>query len=1819
MSDDDDEVEEEDEEEEELIVAEGRRRSSGRVRSGRRAYSPSDQPKQQLASKKPMNSEQAAEKKPKVARPPAPPVIYIDDDEDEEEEDEEEEEEEDDDDEEYVLPEDGGGEDGGGDEEESLVPWCLCEQVSYGTMIGCDNENCPIEWFHLSCVGLKDVQDTWYCPECCFEATGKDYGEEDDEEEAPAPKKKTSTSSSSSSSSSSMASRSNTKKAAPAKKNHKKKSADYEYEDDDSDLGDFSTAGINVDESRHLRFSSTGAVLSEQPVLRDVEGEDGAVTEETARFGLSDMDQEGLEAELHRLGKSRYALPQWDPNTLLQGGVGEDGSWEPGVGSAAPPPKAKPPPPLVLEGDEVVDDEVEFAILEGRAVGPARKPPRNRGNKLQQQKKLQEQSQPQLLLGGSIGAFAEPNAVEQLWGARGGGPQSKAARKAASKAQSATGMDGKRLPRALEVMLAEAHTFYIEGKYLEATTKLGEVVRQNPKLPDPYQTMGLIYEDTGDLNRALAMYFVAASNTAAHLARPFWTKVSAMAYDLGQYRRSLVATDKALRHVPVGEIDQGLSQTKLLLSLRMESFKRVESQMRKYAQRFPDDRDFMLECGDVYKETGRPDRAMLCYSQYFLSYLRKTRPQKEGVGGVEDEEEQEEDEEQLLLQQAAYSKEAVIPAAVLEKLFYCAVQVVELVFDATVSHTSFLVGSFVRVDMDVASNTIAAVVNYARTRTPPLQVPHEVVLSYILVLLRNKNADVQEVALKTLRALLQALAVEEEALRSNIVSNEGDREEDKSDDAATAKLAARAALEDDADLLASRIGICRQRLRVVQELHRLGMHTQALRMAKEVLLLTPVFTEAAAVTSSVAAASGSQPKPLSSNSRNAVALLELWSECALGYEKTHNFDNAFSCYRTAAALALTHGGLLKSFISPAPAGCDVGLQGSHSARVVEVLSKLCFFGRFTPLDTVNGQLETHAIISKQFLFPFFSAFAVSLDEALVYHAKKLVEEKAAAVLDDDDEYEDSAASKKRARKEEEEDGDVEGEEQPDCPRDCNSHHLTSVAAQSLLRLLVDFAILSWQLGDVDTFVAIVLPVALSRTSSSSTRAVAAGAEAGAAAANSNAAVEVHAGVKMKTRIYNLYALQTSLSVLRTRVAGVAAAPFFSWQSASLDVVSLFVSSLCDVIAPNSTLDMVLGAQTLRLLLTNLHVALMAISQARSEAGKDRLEDLQKHAATFAAAGVSSSVSQEFLRQQHRQATELQAILSASSEALARQQDEGQAATRPLRFALVSEPAEAAAAAAAAPADIAVPARITASDYLVCSLAPQRREVVRRESAALPPVFLRGKFNSDLHESLASCGGVIGTNEPPRLTYAQQPLASVLAPPFIVSNSLGQGETVNVQDLWSALTGSKRGRGTAQRPDAGAGKGAAKKKPRVSFSAQRTPTGASAAKAKPRGRAGDKAAKPKPKPKPKKKVKYADDDSDEDDSESDDDEGAATTPKSRGSTPGSTIRSRAKANPRRHAGGTVFASAAAEISPVAHAAAVMLANQAAKKCTYLPSFVPVFGGMTKPINGQVTPAIVAAAASGAACAQEGARLTPAQEKALQLALADCDERGIKWANMLAHSVLSQPESQSDPPFSSSLHAKLPLHYLYKHRTLGDPSPNSLANLVLAAHDQVSKKHYGDALRYYCDAYILDGEQPLVCLCMANLLLFLGHNLRCSDNSTTIFKALCVLDRYRVLRLAHAEKLRQNPPLPAEGVISVDPRALEQEVAFNIGRALHELRLYGLARESYVRCLEIAEQMGNLVEGEALTLTREAAHNLIVIYRRSGNVDLAYCTMKRWLSI
>eukprot|EP01039_Chlorochromonas_danica_P009121 gene9123-10070_t len=72
-----------------------------------------------------------------------------------------------------LLPADIGGGEGnevatGHQELSSAEPlYCTCKRIAFGDMIACDNEHCPIEWFHYSCVNLtRKPRNSWICPIC---------------------------------------------------------------------------------------------------------------------------------------------------------------------------------------------------------------------------------------------------------------------------------------------------------------------------------------------------------------------------------------------------------------------------------------------------------------------------------------------------------------------------------------------------------------------------------------------------------------------------------------------------------------------------------------------------------------------------------------------------------------------------------------------------------------------------------------------------------------------------------------------------------------------------------------------------------------------------------------------------------------------------------------------------------------------------------------------------------------------------------------------------------------------------------------------------------------------------------------------------------------------------------------------------------------------------------------------------------------------------------------------------------------------------------------------------------------------------------------------------------------------------------------------------------------------------------------------------------------------------------------------------------------------------------------------------------------------
>ena len=45
--------------------------------------------------------------------------------------------------------------------------FCYCGGPEQGTMIACEHEDCPIEWFHMDCLLITTApKGKWYCPDC---------------------------------------------------------------------------------------------------------------------------------------------------------------------------------------------------------------------------------------------------------------------------------------------------------------------------------------------------------------------------------------------------------------------------------------------------------------------------------------------------------------------------------------------------------------------------------------------------------------------------------------------------------------------------------------------------------------------------------------------------------------------------------------------------------------------------------------------------------------------------------------------------------------------------------------------------------------------------------------------------------------------------------------------------------------------------------------------------------------------------------------------------------------------------------------------------------------------------------------------------------------------------------------------------------------------------------------------------------------------------------------------------------------------------------------------------------------------------------------------------------------------------------------------------------------------------------------------------------------------------------------------------------------------------------------------------------------------
>ncbi|KAG9310821.1 hypothetical protein JVU11DRAFT_8674 [Chiua virens] len=182
---------------------------------------------------------------------------------------------------------------------------------------------------------------------------------------------------------------------------------------------------------------------------------------------------------------------------------------------------------------------------------------------------------------------------------------------------------------------------------------------------------------------------------------------------------------------------------------------------------------------------------------------------------------------------------------------------------------------------------------------------------------------------------------------------------------------------------------------------------------------------------------------------------------------------------------------------------------------------------------------------------------------------------------------------------------------------------------------------------------------------------------------------------------------------------------------------------------------------------------------------------------------------------------------------------------------------------------------------------------------------------------------------------------------------------------------------------------------------------------------------------------------------------------------------------------------------------------------------------------------------------------------------------------------EAEDAGDAPDAAPPSDKKPLWLPTKN----NPIPVTLyGQLCLAA------KSYQSAIFYLLHGYDYCQEDPMICLCLGLSSLGRAMQRQADNRNHLVAQGMACLSQYRAARRRAGEHV-----LP--------------EIEFNFGRAFQQLGLHTLAVTHYEKVLQFAEGQ----ENDDVSVAREAAYNLSLIYVTTGAIPLAEDLYRRWLSI
>ena len=135
--------------------------------------------------------------------------------------------------------------------------------------------------------------------------------------------------------------------------------------------------------------------------------------------------------------------------------------------------------------------------------------------------------------------------------------------------------------------------------------------------------------------------------------------------------------------------------------------------------------------------------------------------------------------------------------------------------------------------------------------------------------------------------------------------------------------------------------------------------------------------------------------------------------------------------------------------------------------------------------------------------------------------------------------------------------------------------------------------------------------------------------------------------------------------------------------------------------------------------------------------------------------------------------------------------------------------------------------------------------------------------------------------------------------------------------------------------------------------------------------------------------------------------------------------------------------------------------------------------------------------------------------------------------------------------------------------------------------------------YLQTYSKMSESPLLCLCLVVQFAYVAQNRRVGNRNEMVMYVVAFLDEYR--------RKRRKRALHKCTVV------VEQEMLYNAGRTMHQLGVLHMAEQLYLECLEVGENVPPWAD-----LRRDAAYNLVHLYKKSNSVELARDLTFRYLT-